>query len=264
MRRLVPEVADLTLDDTYDGLVLPAPAEGRELATLALGMVTSVDGAIAVDGTSTGLGGDADRRAFRRLRDACDAILVGAGTARAEDYGPPRAGPERAARRRAAGLAPAPKLLVVTGSADLDPGARLFTAPRDPGVPPPAVVTSASAPRARVAALEAVGEVRRFGGEALDLVALLRWCRDRGLGRVLCEGGPTLNGALLAADLVDEVFLTVAPTLVGGPAGRMVQGPELDPRRLELRELHEHDGELLLRYRVGPGRPADGARAARC
>ncbi|MEX1179184.1 MAG: dihydrofolate reductase family protein [Nitriliruptor sp.] len=256
MRRLIPEVGPIVVDDTYRGLVLPAPAPGDLRAWTALGMVASVDGGVTVDGVSAGLGGAADRVAFRRLRGACDAILVGAGTVRAEDYAPPRAPSSRVAERTAAGLAPAPQLLVVTASADLDPAARVFTSERDAGVPAPIVVTRRAAPTERVDALRAVAEVVTFGESVVDLDAVLRWCLARGLARVLCEGGPTLNGALAAAGLVDEVFLTLSPHLVAGTAGRIVTGPALDsPLALELTELHEHDGELLLRYRTV--RPAD-------
>lgn len=256
MRRLVPDVADLALEDTYAGLVLAGPSAGSERAAVTLGMVSSIDGAVAVDGTSGGLGGAADQRAFRRLRDACDAIVVGAGTVRAEDYGPPRATVARAAARRSAGLAPAPQLIVLTRRADLSPDARLFRTERDPDVPPPVVITHAGAPSHRVAALAEVAEVVTLGSEDVDLGAVLRWCHERGLPRVLCEGGPTLNGALLAAGLVDELFLTLAPSLVGGLTGRIVAGAELGPEELELLGVHEHEGELLLRYRVRTGRPA--------
>lgn len=264
MRRLVPDPADIALEDTYSGLVLPAPPAGADRSTVAIGMVASVDGAVTVESTSSGLGGDADAHAFRRLRDACDAIVVGAGTARAEDYGPPRASAARAAARRAAGLAAAPQLIVVTNQVGLEATSRLFTAERDPEVPVPLVVTSGAAPADRVEALADVAEVVRLGTDEVDLGALLGWCLARGWSRVLCEGGPALNGSLLAAGLVDEVFLTLAPILVGGHAGRIARGPAIAAQRLELMELHEHDAELLLRYRVRPGRPADGVDATRC
>lgn len=258
MRRLLPEFAEIALEDVYDGLRLPDGGPGLERAAVVLGMVTSVDGAVSVDGRSGGLGGAADGVAFRRLRDACDAILVGAGTVRAEDYGPPRASPDRAAARVAGGAAPGPQLLVVTARADLHPGARLFRARRDAGVPAPIVVTRELAPPGAVEALRRVAEVVSFGRDEVDLEATLRWCASRGWRRVLCEGGPALAGALLADDLLDEVFVTVAPTLVGGDAGRIVTSPPDIPHAdLELIEVHEHGGELLLRYRVGSVRPSD-------
>jgi riboflavin biosynthesis pyrimidine reductase len=255
VRRLLPETAELALEDVYRDLRLPDGGPAATRAGVALGMVTSVDGAVTVDGRSGGLGGEADGVAFRRLRDACDAILVGAGTVRAEDYGPPRAGGTRTAARLAAGLSPAPQLLVVTARADLDPGARLFTATRDDGVPAPIVVTREHAPPGPVEALREVAEVVTFGRDEVDLAGLLRWCRTRGWRRVLCEGGPALGGALLSGGLLDEVLLTIAPTLVAGDAGRIVTSRSgVAPGALELVELHEHDGELLLRYRVASGR----------
>lgn len=247
MRQLLPGDHELALDDLYDGLTLVGPVGDR--SGVSLGMVASVDGAVTVDGRSGPIGGAADRVAFRRLRRASDAIVVGAGTARAEDYGPPRG-------RDGGG----PQLLVVTASAGLDPGARLFRAPRDPGVPPPAVVTCATAPADRVDALREVAQVVVVGEDRVDLSQLLRWTLERGWPRVLCEGGPALNGDLLRAGLVDEVLLTIAPLLVGGDARRIVQGAAAsDPLPLELVAAHEHDGELVLRYGRRPerGRPSD-------
>jgi riboflavin-specific deaminase-like protein len=254
VRRLLPDTAELGLEDVYRRLRLADGGPRAERAGVALGMVASVDGAVTVDGRSGGLGGDADRIAFRRLRDACDAILVGAGTVRAEGYGPPRSDATRAAARLAAGLAPAPQLLVVTARAELDPDAKLFRASRDDGVPAPIVVTHEHAPTAAVEALREVAEVVTFGRDEVDLTGVLRWCRSRGWRRVLCEGGPALAGALLARDLLDEVLVTVAPTLVAGDAGRIVTSRSpVAPADLDLVELHEHDGELLLRYRVRSG-----------
>jgi riboflavin biosynthesis pyrimidine reductase len=258
VRRLVPPTGPIPLEEAYADLQLHTGPPGGERAGVSLGMVASVDGAVALDGRSGGLGGDADRVAFLRLRDACDAILVGAGTARAEDYGPPRQRGTRRETRVAAGLAPVPQLLVVTGSAALDPASRLLAATGDPDVPRPVVVTHRGAPTDAVSALRAVTEVVEFGATSVDLAAVLRWCVERGWRRVLCEGGPSLNGALLDAGLVDEVLLTVAPTLVAGAAGRIVRTDSEVPTPLELRELHEYEGELLVRYRV-TDRPTAGS-----
>lgn len=257
MRRLVPPTGSIPLDEAYAELRLHAGPPDGGRAGVSLGMVASVDGAVALDGRSGGLGGEADRVAFRRLRTACDALLVGAGTARAEDYGPPGRSASQRRARVAAGLTPVPQLLVVTASADLDPASRLFATPHDDEVPRPIVVTHRAAPTAAVSALREVTEVVAIGATAVDLAALLRTCAERGWRRVLCEGGPSLNGALLAAGLVDEVLLTVAPTLVAGTAGRIVRADAEVPTPLELRELHEHEGELLLRYRVAD-RPNGG------
>jgi riboflavin-specific deaminase-like protein len=202
-----------------------------------VGFVASADGAAAVQGRSAGLGSPADHRVFLMLRQLADVILVGAGTVRTEDYG--------GAPRPSYGRDTPPPIAVVTGSARLDPTSRLFT---DTHVPP-IVLTLASAPLERRERLAAAGG---------DVVALDRLTPDlvlaelarRGLHRVLCEGGPTLFGELVAADVVDELCLTVAPLLVGGCAGRVAAGPEGEHlRQLELADTLHEDGVLLLRYR---------------
>ena len=165
--------------------------------------VASADGAVTVDGRSGGLGNDADRRVFGALRELADVVLVGAGTVRSEDYG--------GARKPTRGAATPPPIAVVTGSADLDPGARLFT---DTAVAP-IVLTGPDAPADRLAALRAAGaDVVVL--DPLSPAAVLDELGRRGLHRVLCEGGPRLFGDLVGADLVDELCLTVAPVLAAG------------------------------------------------
>jgi riboflavin-specific deaminase-like protein len=243
VRRLIPSVGVEPLDDVYGRLVLPT-APGR--VWVALGMVASIDGAATLQGETAGLGGPADHRAFRALRSACDAILVGAGTVRVEGYGPATGTADRRQEREARGLAAAPRLVIVSGSLDLDPEARAFGDPRHP----PLVVTCDHAPAERASRLEPVAEVVRCGRAEVDLRALLALLHDRGLHRVLCEGGPTLNGQLLALDAVDELFLTIDPVLVAGEAPRITRGgSDAVPRRMRVVELREHEGELLVRYR---------------
>ena len=242
MRQLYPASRELELAQAYAGLTL---TPGIDRAAVAIGMVASVDGGAAVGGVTADLGGEADAVAFRRLRAATDAILVGAGTVRDEGYGPVGGNAERRADRVARGLAERPRLVIVTGSLNLDADHRVFADPDHP----PLIVTHARAPGDREERLAGVAEVVRLGDDDVDLLALLRDLCDRGYPRVLCEGGPSLNGALLAAGLIDEVFLTVAPALVGGDASRIVVGPDLDqPVDLALIGLYEHDGELLVRY----------------
>jgi 5-amino-6-(5-phosphoribosylamino)uracil reductase len=200
--------------------------------------VSSVDGAVSVDGRSGGLQTPADLQIFRLLRQLCEVVLVGAGTARAENYG--------GARRPTRGRATPPPIAVVTGSADLDPAARLFT---DTTVPP-IVLTTAAAPEQRRAAIAAAGgEVVLL--DELTPRHLLAELGRRGLHRVLCEGGPGLFGDLLAAGAVDELCLTVVPIAAGGTAGRISRGPTgAPPLQLDLAgAVRDDDGTLLLRYR---------------
>jgi riboflavin-specific deaminase-like protein len=242
VRRLIPSTAAEPVEAVYAGLTLPTRPDRP---WVALGMVSSIDGAATVGGETAALGGSADHHAFRALRGACDAILVGAGTVRIEGYGPAAGTQARRRDREDRGLAPAPRLVIVSGSLDLDPRARAFSDPAHP----PLVVTHAAAPTAQVAALSNVAEVVTCGETEVDVLGLLRALEERGLRRILCEGGPSLNGVLLEADVVDELFLTIAPVLLAGSASRIAHGPRaFAPRRMRLAELREHEGELLLRY----------------
>ncbi len=211
-------------------------------------MVTSVDGAATSAGTSGPLGGAADRAAFGAIRAVADVILVAAGTVRAEHYRPAQTPAHQRERRRRRGQADHPRFCVVSGSLDLDPSAALFHP--DDDRPVPVVATTAAAPASRRRDLEAVAEVMVLDGPRVDVGALLRrLLTDHGAGIVLCEGGPSLIGQLLADDLLDELCLTLSPTTVGGTSGRIataaVDGPS---RSLVLDRVLEADDLLLLRY----------------
>ncbi|GHJ49543.1 hypothetical protein Cs7R123_68850 [Catellatospora sp. TT07R-123] len=208
---------------------------------LRANFVTSVDGAVAVAGLSAGLSGAQDRRLLKLLRMLCDGLLVGANTLRAEQYRPLTLDADRRGWREARGLVPYPRLVVVSGSLDLDPDL-----PALAGAPVrPLVLTGPDAPAARQERLAEVAEVVA----APDLRAGLALLRGQGLGQLLCEGGPTLLGALTAADLVDELCLTVSPLLAGAGASRITAGSPHPPRPLT--QVHAHtdpEGFLYLRY----------------
>lgn len=244
LRRLLPDPAELHLDELYEGLLLDDPAPGRR-AYVALCLVSSADGAVAVDGLSGGLGGPADLRALSQLRAANDVSLVGAGTVRDEGYVPLTGTPERRAARAAKGLRPVPRLAIVTASGRLDPDLEVFGEPDEP----PIVLTTRSADTDRLAALEGRAEVHVVGEERLDAETIVGALADLGLPRVLCEGGPRLNQVMLAGGRLDEAFLTLAPTLVGGPVPRIITGDEEAATPLKLVSVYEHQGDLLLRYR---------------
>lgn len=225
------------LDD--EALVAPLLAAGP---VLRVNFISSIDGAATRDGLSGGLGDDADHRSFELLRRAAEAVVVGAGTARAEGYGPLRVSDASAAWRVANGMAPHPVLVLVSGSLDLDPRDRIFAeAPARP-----VLVTTEGHDTRAFAEVADVVEVGR--GDRIDAAAAVAALRDRGFARILCEGGPSLFGSLLGADVVDELCVTIAPTLEAGDARRIAAGPTA-PRGMELAQILRSDSTLLLRYR---------------
>jgi len=227
VRRLQPDPAPVDPVEVYGDLPI---AEGRP--AVRLNMIASVDGATAFERRSGPLGGPADRRLFLLLRTLADVVLVGAGTVRAERYGPSRP--------------PGPAIAVVTRSLDLDWDAPLFGA----GEVRPIIVTVADAPAERRAQAERRADVIVAGEGDVDLRRALDALAARGARQVLCEGGPTLNGDLSAAGLVDELCLTVSPVVAHGDTKRIVAGPPLPALLpLELRSACEEDGFLFLRYR---------------
>ena len=214
-------------------------------------MVSSLDGSVTLRAVSEGLGGPADKRALARIRDACDVILIGAGTARDEAYPPYPGGGARQRRRVEKGLAPRPPVAMVTRTGGLPDGHPLVADPDDAPIVIVAAADEAGA-RAALASSPAADAIDWLvAGEAtLDWSAALDGLATRGLTRISCEGGPRINGALLEAGLVDEAFVTIAPALVGGDGLRLTRTDAPAHRHdLTLVSALAHDDELLLRYR---------------
>ena len=222
----------------------PAERAPADRPFVYLNMVSTVDGRATIGGRSRALGSDADTLLLTELRALADAVLIGPGTLRAEGYGRLVGDPGRIARRVAAGRPETPTAVLISRSLDLPWDAGLFAAADQPVI----VFTRANAPAPPDVA--APLELVRLP-EATPAAALAD-LRGRGVRALLCEGGPTLNRALLAGGLVDELFLTLAPQLAGtADALRIVEGDDL-PETVELRlewVLH-HDHELYLRYGV--------------
>ena len=207
-------------------------------------MISSADGGIAVDGTSGGLGSDGDKSVYNALRSIPDVVVVASGTVIAEDYGPAQLSEELQSERRSLGQRQLPRIAVVTGSLSIDPGHRVFAAETDP-----LVITTESSDEGRRAALGSVAELVLAGVENVDLRDAMAQLWKMGARTVLLEGGPSLNGAFIDADLVDELCLTIAPFVLGGQSPRIVnRSVNGSLRKLELvRTLHEDD-YLFQRY----------------
>ncbi|MGD8195953.1 pyrimidine reductase family protein [Herbiconiux sp. P18] len=226
--------------------LVAAYSPDRSEPRLRVNFIQSVDGSSSLAGLSGGLGAPADKTVFDILRGVADVVLVGAGTARAEGYGALTVGPDFVAWRRAQGLSDHPSMALVSGRLDLDPASDLFAeAPTRP-----LVFTARSAPDEARQRLASVAEVIDAGDQRVDAAAVVHELRERGLGQTLCEGGPTFFGDLIAADLVDELCLTISPVLEGGAGARIAHatgGPTV-PRHLELAHLLRAGSLLLTRW----------------
>ena len=240
--RLWPDpAADVSDDELVERLIAAQQGGG-----LRVNFVESIDGAATVDGRSGGMSGPADKRRFEVLRRVADAVIVGAGTVRIEGYGPLRVSDASADWRTAHGMSAHPVFVIVSRSLQLDPASRIFTEARVR----PVIVTTASASNAAARSrFDAVADLIAIGDEAVDLSGAVAALHARGLNRLLCEGGPSLFGSLLAADLVDELCITIAPQLNSGDSRRIVDGAPEAARAMRLLEVLESGSELLLRYR---------------
>jgi riboflavin biosynthesis pyrimidine reductase len=211
-------------------------------------MITSLDGGATDDGKAGGLAGAGDRAVFALLRHLADVIVVGATTVRIENYSGTQLPVAARQARQRRGQAEVPPIAVLTRSGDLDPSARLFTRTEVP----PLILTSTRAVEDTRRRLGAVAEVVDASGrdpDSADAAMVLKILAERGLFRVLTEGGPLFLGNLVNNDLLDELCLTVAPLLVGGAAKRIVTG--LGHAHTKMRRTHllaDDDGYLYTRY----------------
>jgi len=243
VRRLFPSPADdVDVAAAYAPRLTPRTAG---LASVRVNMIQSVDGAGTLEGRTGGLAGPADKAVFRTLRAAADVVLVGAGTVRAERYGPVRLSEEQRSVRVASGLSAVPPIAVVSVSCALDVESPFFSKAE---VRPVVVTAETAAPAVR-ARLAEVADVVVAGESWVDLRAALGALAERGWTNVLAEGGPTVVGELVAGDLIDELCVTLSPRLVGGEAPRIAHGqPREGPIPLRLLVLLEDDGFLFARY----------------
>ncbi len=247
-RRLHPDPATVDSGELLGDLRLSERAHD-ERPWVVTNFATTADGRATVDGRSGAIGDDGDMEVFRRLRTQVDALLIGTRTLAIERYGRAVRRPELRAARAALGLTPEPLVATVSRSGELPLDIPLFQEPQARVV----VFTTAAAPEPDCAAR--VTLVRLDPAELTLTTALRRLRAEHGVRSLLCEGGPTLMGALLHERLVDELFLTLAPQLAGGGSGPTISsGPALaDPAALELVWTLERAGSLYLRYALGRG-----------
>jgi 5-amino-6-(5-phosphoribosylamino)uracil reductase len=234
-------------------LEYPAIPEYRvtERPYVLLSVAASVDGYLDdASGQRLLLSNDADFDRVDEVRASADAILVGAGTIRADNPRLLVRSAERRAARVAGGLPENPVKVTLSASGDLDPAASFFTAG-----PSDKIVYAASP--AAVKALERLDGVATVvdGGDPLDLPMVLADLAARGVRRLMVEGGAAIHHQFLAAGLADELHLVIAPFLIGDPAAPRFAGdgsfPHHPDRPMELAEVRRLGDVVLLRYLLG-------------
>jgi riboflavin-specific deaminase-like protein len=242
VQRLLPNPGPTTVEQQLSGLDLIDLAY-NDRPYVVVNFAVTIDGRAAIEGRSGPIGSKTDTEMLQLLRTRVDAVMIGSGTMRAERYGRIVSDPALRTRRERIGLPHDPLAVIVSGRLDLPWDAPLFT---DGGGRVLIFTTSEDEPPPTETPLRIV----RQKGISVDLVEALRHLRvERGVRALLCEGGPGLHSELQSLELVDEIFVTVAAKLAGGPEPRMIEG-EL-PRRSEweLAWLLEEGSELFARYR---------------
>lgn len=243
MERLLPDPGATTIDKqlaTFDPAAL-CTTDDRPYAFS--NFVISVDGHATMEGRAGPLGSRTDIAMLMGLRARAEAVMVGAGTMRVERYGRLIPNPDLRARRERIGLPHDPLAVLVSGSLDIPWDAGMFTCGAGrvlifttSGEKPPETATP-------------VRVVRDEG--QVDVVAAARHLRrERGIRALLCEGGPRLHADMVAAGLVDELFVTRAPKLAGGPGPGLLSGLPEAEIGLDLEWLLREEDELFARYRV--------------
>ncbi len=241
VRRLLPDEAETTVAEQLDTLDLKELAH-PDRPYLVLNFATTLDGRAAISGRSGAIGSDTDTETLQRLRTRVDAVMIGAGTMRAERYGRMVENPDFRAYRERTGLSDDPLGVIVSNRMELPWDAGLFT---DGGGQ---VVIFTASDQEPPETATPVTVVRHPEGVELDR-ALAWLLTERNIRSILCEGGPTLHGRLREGGLADELFLTIAPKIAGGEGPRILEGALPDVDQVELAWLLESKGELFARYR---------------
>jgi riboflavin biosynthesis pyrimidine reductase len=246
MQSLIPAEGQVDFGERIEGLLRSPPRGPRPY--VACNFIGTLDGRATVGGSTEALGFHTDARVLMRMRTFADAVMIGAGTMRVEQYERMLPVPRLRDYREQIGLPADPLTVLISHSMSLPWNASLFTDGHGK-----VIVATASSSSPPSTATEV--EVLRYE-DAVDLGALLAHLhRELGVEAISCEGGPTLLRALIAEGLVDDLFLTLNPVLVGEGERGLIHGALQSPVPAELAWALEAEGELFTRWRI------DGARA---
>jgi 5-amino-6-(5-phosphoribosylamino)uracil reductase len=245
MRVLLPEPAETTVDESLADYEPGDLAGDGELPFIATNFVSTLDGRATIAGRATPIGSDTDLAMLFGLRSRFGAVMIGAQTMRIEPIGRLVPDADVRARRERRGLSHDPLAVLLTGSMDIPWDAPLFT--NGGGR---VLIFTGSDKEAPETATSLRVVRQEAGDDRVNLRDAMKHLRqERGVRSVLCEGGPHVLGEMVAEDLIDEVFLTIAPKLSGGSETRILEGDLPEVRDMELVWLLEEDGELFTRWR---------------
>jgi riboflavin-specific deaminase-like protein len=244
IRRLLPDYAETTIADevaTLDFNAHALPDRPYVVTNFAL----TLDGHATLAGRSGPIGSESDTAMLVGLRTRVDAVMIGAGTMRAERYGRVVGDPAKRQQRERAGLPHDPLMVIISGSLDLPWDAPLFTEGHG------RVLIATQAEEDPPETETSVRILRQAeGGDLADVLRYLR--EERGVRSLLCEGGPRIHGQLVAGSLVDELFVTVAAKIGGGVGPGLISELEEGERPLEVGWMlsDPKTGELFGRYLI--------------
>jgi riboflavin-specific deaminase-like protein len=226
----------------YEDLELPAEnPRDPSLPYVIINMVSSVDGRIAVEGKSSRIGSETDRQTMRNLRSKADAVMVGAGTLRAEKL---TLGLDEPAGGQ-------PLAVIATRTGDVPLGSNLIV-----GGHQEVLVLTTQGSEVRLRESVRVLRVPAAPSGAVHLGEALRILKaEHAVNLLLVEGGPSLNYDLISSNLADELFLTLAPKLLAGTHDEtltILDGPARVTSDVNLLAAHLSGDELFLRYGLHP------------
>ena len=207
-------------------------------------MIFSADGAAAFGGRAGPLSCPTDQQLLKIMRGFADVVVVGAGTARAENYGPVRLTDAQRAERHREGRTTPPPIAVISRTGELP--TRLFSNPDQP----PILVTCTQAAARHDLSNDDRRQVLVAGEDSVDVARAVALLRAHGMHRILCEGGPTVLDELVEADAVDEICMTLAPKLAASqPVGHRLQPSRLPaPVLMRLEHALVYDDYMFLKY----------------